>query len=82
MLRLTLEVVPFGSEIRKRIIGQMTISREAGSGMNDPCDYVVQVDDGNTVQMFKVLKHFYEDKAWRLVRRAIDQFIAGEGTRK
>lgn len=67
MLRVTVEIVPFGEESEKRTIATMKISRM--KAFVNPCDYQVCVDKPES--KFVVKKHYYEDGALCLVQRAM-----------
>ena len=69
MLRVTVEIVPFGDEAAKRVIDTMTISRR--QVRTNPCDYDVRVQDDS----FVVEGHRYEDGAWVLVKRAVECLV-------
>jgi len=72
MLRVTLDIVPFGDEDQKRPIGTVVIGRRAPGRIN-PCDYDVRLaTDGKDVKQVIVRDHYYEDGAWQLVRRALE----------
>ncbi|WP_285908114.1 hypothetical protein [Pseudodesulfovibrio pelocollis] len=67
MLRVNMEIVPFGEEERKYSIGVMEIGN-IGS-QNDVANYVVQLD-GNDIGK---IEDFRRDRgAWDLVRLAIE----------
>lgn len=68
VLRVTVEIVPFGDEAEKRTIATMNISRMKAIG--NPCDYKVRVDKPE--REFEVVAHQYEDGAWALVAKAVD----------
>ena len=74
MLRVTLDIVPFGKEACKRTIGTMVVSRLrwSSAGIN-PCDYNVRLEtDDKEVKSVIARGHYYEDGAWLLVRRALE----------
>lgn len=71
MLRVNIEIVPFGDETQKRTIYTMTIARN--SVYDDPCDYIAKVFDGVTpINEFIIKNHPYKAGAWELVRRATE----------
>ena len=69
MIRVTVEIVPFGEETEKRVIDTMVISRRQVHA--NPCDYTVKAQD----ETFIVKQHRYEDGAWELVRRAVECLV-------
>lgn len=71
MLRLTLEIVPFGDETLVRNIGTLEIARTTAHA--NPEDYTVYVwdKDGELTSIFTVEDHAYSDGAWDLCRRAV-----------
>ena len=72
MLRLTLEIVPFGDETLTRHIGTMHISRT--TPYNNPENYTYRVysADGEQIKVGQVEQHPYEKGAWELCRRALE----------
>lgn len=75
MLRLTLEIVPFGYEDLKKHLGTLEISRT--TNRNNPEDYKVSVWSmvGELTSIFMVHQHAYEDGAWELARRATEVLL-------
>ena len=72
MLSLTLDIVPFGQESHRRIIGALDIARTTPH--NDPEDYRVWAyrPDGECYAEFAVCQHPRAAGAWVLVQRAIE----------
>lgn len=73
MLRVTLEIVPFGIEGGKRPIGVLEIYRK--QVFANPCDYGVRLDGKDIAE---VTAHRYQDGAWELVRRATECVVLPE----
>ena len=77
-LRVTLEILPTGDEARARTIGVMVIERT--TLRDDPETYnwyVITFQDSTTKHFAgkgQVIEHKYDDGAWELVRRAIENF--------
>lgn len=67
MLRVTLDIIPFGSEAHRRTIGTLEIIND-GTGDRDTGNYDVSID-GRTA---RVEDHDREDGAWVLLRRALE----------
>lgn len=70
MLRVTLDLVPFGIEEQTKTLGMLEIARTTLH--DDPEDYRVTVfgEDGALENIFTLRRHYYEDGAWALVTRA------------
>jgi hypothetical protein len=66
MLRVTIEIVPFGEEDSRRVIHTILIARR--DPYANPCDYDVRSGD----QVLRVDGHRYEDGALPLVKRALE----------
>jgi hypothetical protein len=75
MIRVTVEIVPFGLESIKRHIGTVEIART--SMRNDPEDYTWNYyrHDGCFCDNGHVRSHSYRDGAWDLIRRALECLI-------
>jgi hypothetical protein len=72
MLRVTVEIVPFGVEDKARTIGTIEIARTTLRA--DPETYNCRryADTGELLESWLVKDHYYRDGAWELVRRAIE----------
>jgi hypothetical protein len=80
MLRVRLEIVPFGDESKAREIGRLDI-------FNKQCDFnhinnevmcqygVIELDkEKNTGAMYSEdIPHYRQDGAWKLVRKVLDE---------
>lgn len=75
MLRVTIEIVPWGEESRKRLIETVTIART--TAWDDPEDYTVKHYDatGKILATAKVEAHGRKDGARELVRRALNVLV-------
>jgi len=85
MLRVTVEIVPFGNESRKRTLGVMEIAND-GTGDHDWGMYrirSVRDEDGNELApqdaQIRVGPHLREIGFWPLVQRCIRAFLWREG---
>lgn len=71
MIRVTVELVPFGDEARKKTIGIMNIAND-GTGDIEIGHYEARLeDDRGTEKTVSVLNHIRQDGVWRLIRRAL-----------
>jgi hypothetical protein len=72
MLRVTLDIVPFGVESYARHIGTLEIART--TLCDDPEDYrvLVYATDGELLNIYTVKQHGYACGAWELTRRALE----------
>jgi hypothetical protein len=73
MLRVTLEMVPFGQEDRKRTIGVLEVSN---IGVNEDLgDYLIELEepDKSGVEVEYIKKYPRSKGAWTLVRRALQR---------
>jgi hypothetical protein len=79
-LRVTLEIVRFGNEDDKHIIGVANISNQSLSSYGDICDYIVKIDDGGGLpeQEFIIKDHERRLGAWHLVHRVLDHAFRRE----
>jgi len=80
MLRVTVEVVPWGNETRKRTIGTLEIARTTISDDPEDYDWLAYAQDGELVETGAVFGHRHKDGAWELVRRAVE-CLTGPGVR-
>ena len=78
MLRLSLDIVPFGIEDASRPIGMLEIART--SLRDNPETYRVHIyaSDGELVNIYPVKGHYYEAGAWELCRRALEILVLPE----
>ena len=78
MLRMTLDIVPFGEECLASAIVMLEISRTTARA--DPEDYnvIVYAADGELVNIFRVREHRYAAGAQELVRRALGMLCPPE----
>ena len=82
MMRVTIEIVPFGDEEKAHVIGKALIGlQNAGSEFGD---YTVEIMEErfsgrvlslSTTDRFTVAHHRRSDGAWVLAKRAIGQFL-------
>ena len=73
MLRLTLEIVPYGDESRTRPIGMMHIGLQAVThGNMGQYRVYCYAADGELTTEFQVLNHPRNWGAWELIRRAVE----------
>lgn len=72
MLRVTVELLPFGSEVRKKTIGSLTISNINTNGDNT-ADYKVVIDEENCDAAGRfVLKNFDRGRGfWALIHEVL-----------
>ena len=79
MLRLTLEIVPFGDEGLTRPIGLIHIGLRQVHGRNIGDYHIYCYDDtGELRDEFDVTDHPRDDGAWELVRRAVEAYLDKE----
>ena len=79
MLRLTLEIVPYGDESRARPIGMMHIGLQAVThGNMGQYRVYCYAADGELMTEFQVLDHQRDGGAWELVRRAAADYVMRE----
>lgn len=74
-LRVTLEIVPHGNELRKYCIGGLEIHNTGNDGLGLHSYHAQQFSDGGTILKETVdgtLEHNRQDGAWVLVKRAIE----------
>lgn len=76
MLRVTVEIVPFGEESRKRTISTLEIGNLQGYG--DVCDYICRLKDGEKDETFYVRNHERKKGAWELIRRVSECYVMPE----
>jgi len=71
MLKVSIDIVPFGDAERTRNIGSLEISRTTPH--DDPETYNVHVFSiaGKPGRTFQVEDHHYKDGAWLLIARAL-----------
>lgn len=75
MLRVTVELVPHGSELRKRVIGVMTIANRHTNERNE-ADYnvVIENDTEQGAHLF-TLKSYNRGKGfWALIRECLKSY--------
>ena len=73
MLRITVDLVPHGDEVRAHPIGEMIIAND-GQGNNEFGDYVFVTYDEKRGTDFGTLKNFYRDNGiWELISQCIDR---------
>lgn len=72
MLRVTLDIVPFGDETRARGIGMLEIARTTLSDNPENYSVTVFAENGELENIYTVKAHSYEDGAWVLMRRALE----------
>jgi hypothetical protein len=80
MLRVTVELVPFGFEERKRILGTIVIAND-GTGTHSTGHYDVQqfAVNGRRMKRKRVENHArLKDSVWKLVAKALKAM--GHGT--
>jgi hypothetical protein len=72
MLRVTVEIVPFGNELLTREIGKMIIANDCSSGNAELGNYIVikgdMVTEINVIG--KIKKHVRSEGCWPLVAKA------------
>ena len=74
MIRVTVELVPFGNEERKKVIGIMNIAND-GTGDREIGNYEARLeDDRGTEGTVFVKNHIRQEGVWRLIRRALIEF--------
>lgn len=72
MIRVTVELVPFGDETYKKVIGIMNIAND-GRGTHALGNYDVRLEDDRDVERnARVLQFDRASGAWSLVRRALE----------
>ena len=72
MLKITLEIIPFGDTTLTRTIGSITISNVGGTVSNGHYEY--KMDQGPTIGH---LRNFQRSKgAWALVSEVLKKFTA------
>lgn len=74
MLRITIDLCPYGDEDKARTIGQMLIGNIGSAGSN-AADYVVLLEGQEVAQ---VKGHQREDGPWELARKAIGKLTPGQ----
>ena len=80
MLRLTLEIVPFGIESHTRPIGMMHIGlRHIEPGNLGQYHVWIYQADGELTKELDIHDHPRENGAWELVRRAVEAYAIPEG---
>jgi hypothetical protein len=71
MIRVTVELIPFGDEEGKKIIGTMNIVND-GTGDQEIGNYMARMEGvlgkEKTVQ---IKNHIRQEGVWRLIRRAL-----------
>ncbi|MFW6046955.1 MAG: hypothetical protein ACOCP4_04125 [Candidatus Woesearchaeota archaeon] len=72
MLRITVEIVPFGDELRSRVIGKGWISND-GTGNNNSGNYnCTFIEKDRNVEYDLKLKNFDRKMGfWKLIREAL-----------
>jgi len=80
MLRVTVELVPFGDESKKRKIGEMVIAND-GSGDISTASYQAWIgaDDhsGDPAMFSKLERHDRSKSVWELIKLLIDAARSG-----
>lgn len=80
MIRVTVELIPHGDELRKSIIGTMTISNDGtGNGSISNYDYAIDTAryglDISHSYKGKATGHYRGNNVWHLIRRVLIQAI-------
>lgn len=70
MLRVTLEMVPFGNEEKKRLIGKMEISNVYGD--SEFADYTIKMVECDFKEAGKIKGFTRCRGAWNLVKEAMN----------
>lgn len=74
MIKVNIDIVPFGDEARARPIGTLTISRREVRA--NPCDYDVRYMEPGCAPIHAIVRrHVYADGALRLIKRAINEIV-------
>jgi len=83
MIRVTVEIVPYGEESRKRVIRTADISNVGGTDMVGRYDY--HVDDNDIAYKGEVKEHQREQSVWKLIYLVLRNIYGDDqkrGTRK
>lgn len=77
MLKLTLEVIPFGKDELKKTLGIVEIIND-GTGDHELGNYTIYVDPDNGGDKFTIKKFIRSRGAWELVGEALSEKEARE----
>jgi hypothetical protein len=73
MLRVTIEVVPFGNESKAKVIDTMTIVNDLSHPKRPEYgNYTATMSDNGGERETQVIGHCREDGPWELVRLALN----------
>lgn len=72
MIRVTVEIVPFGIEHIKRHIGTLEIARTTERSNPETYNWQSYKADGEIEWIGQVVDHYYDAGAWDLIRRAVE----------
>lgn len=79
MLRLTLEIVPFGDEAHARPIGMLHVGlQRVDAGNIGQYQVYCYQSDGELKDQFEVRDHSRDDGAWELIRRVVECYVMPE----
>lgn len=71
MIRVTVELVPFGDENKAKVIGSMRIWNDL-TGDREISNYGVSLtEESGKVHSKEVKNHIRQEGVWRLIRRAL-----------
>ena len=69
MIKVTVEILPFGFEEGRRTIGEMTIAND-GTGNHETGNYYGTVDGKKVLE--KVLNHKRAEGVWPLIKKMLE----------
>lgn len=79
MLRITLDIVPFGDETQVRTIGTIDVGlQQVTMGNLGQYHASVYAADGELTKTFDIHDHWRDTGAWELVRRAAEHMTNGK----
>lgn len=74
MIRVTVELVPWGDESMKKTIGVMNIANDGNSGDREIGNYEARMeDDRGTEKTVHVMGHKRTTGVWTLIRRTLQE---------
>ena len=77
MIRVTVELVPFGDEVKKKKIGEMVLANTGGDA--DTANYEAWVADAEGNKLFSALNGYNRSQGfWNLIRLLLEVTVLKE----
>lgn len=74
MIRVTVELVPFGIEEQKRKIGELVLAN-TGRNMSGECHYHAIFKDDSTGTHYASCRHLQNEGVWKLLQKLINHEV-------